>query len=152
MKKGTMTDRAAKLADLIDAATTAEPAGTETKLDVEEGDWELIVRALRAFSAEMTMDPAGYAVIMADGPFVGIWRDRTIAEKIQAKQPSSHGDRVVPLYDSAIVEKLWNLVDRADKMMAMAGYAIAEHNPDHNNPVIAWRSDARIPLARKPDQ
>lgn len=38
----------------------------------------------------------------------------------------------------------WNLIDRALKMMQMAGYEIAPHNPDHNNPLIAWMSDARI--------
>lgn len=44
---------------------------------------------------------AGYAVQMADGQFVGIWREREIADKMQAKQPPSHKDRVVPLYEIA---------------------------------------------------
>lgn len=42
-------------------------------------------------------EPAGYAVVMADGHFVGIWRDKAIAETVCAKQPPSHGDRVVPM-------------------------------------------------------
>ena len=44
----------------------------------------------------------------------------------------------------------WNLVDRALKMMQMAGYRVAEVNPDHNNPIIAWMADARAALAAAP--
>lgn len=43
------------------------------------------------------MSTTAYAVQMADGPFVGIWRDRETAEKIRDKQPPSHGDRVVEM-------------------------------------------------------
>ena len=42
--------------------------------------------------------------------------------------------------------RLWNLVDRAYKIMEQAGYRVAEHNPDHNNPIIAWMADARVAL------
>jgi hypothetical protein len=42
---------------------------------------------------------------------------------------------------------LENLVDRAYKMMGLAGYRVAEHNPEHNNPIIAWMADARAALA-----
>jgi hypothetical protein len=44
-------------------------------------------------------ESVGYAVIMADGRFVGIWSDRPIADAVCAKQPPSHGDRVIPVYD-----------------------------------------------------
>lgn len=39
------------------------------------------------------------------------------------------------------------LVDRALKMMVMAGYGIAPHDSDHNNPAIAWMAEAREALA-----
>jgi hypothetical protein len=39
----------------------------------------------------------GYAVRMADGPFVGIWQVREIAEDVCRKQPKSHGDVVIPV-------------------------------------------------------
>ena len=43
--------RAKELASLIERATTAEPAGTGTKIEIQEGDWELIVDALRALDS-----------------------------------------------------------------------------------------------------
>jgi hypothetical protein len=43
--------------------------------------------------------PLGYAVQMQDGTFVGCWRDKSIAEHICSKQPASHGDRVVEIYN-----------------------------------------------------
>lgn len=46
--------------------------------------------------------PIGYAVRMADGPFVGIWQDRVEAERICAKQPPGHGDKVVPVYAAPV--------------------------------------------------
>lgn len=46
-------------------------------------------------------------------------------------------------------DAMWNLVDRAYKIMEMAGYRIAEHDPAHNNPVIAWMADARVALKGK---
>jgi hypothetical protein len=49
-------------------------------------------------------EPAGYAVVMADGHFVGIWRDREIAEKVCARQPRAHGDCVIPLYNINVPE------------------------------------------------
>lgn len=42
--------------------------------------------------------PIGYAVRMADGPFVGIWQDEATAKSVRDKQPPSHGDQVVPVY------------------------------------------------------
>jgi hypothetical protein len=41
----------------------------------------------------------------------------------------------------------WNLIDRAVKMMEMAGYRVAAVEPNHNNPIIAWMADARQYLA-----
>jgi hypothetical protein len=46
--------------------------------------------------------------------------------------------------------RVWNLVDRAYKIMEQAGYRVAEHNPDHNNPIIAWMADARLELNAAP--
>lgn len=46
----------------------------------------------------------------------------------------------------------WNLIDRAMKMMQMAGYSISPHNSDHNNPIIAWMADARSYLAASESQ
>jgi hypothetical protein len=37
---------------------------------------------------------------MANGPFVGIWQDRRIAEQVCSKQPPSHGDHVIPVYQA----------------------------------------------------
>lgn len=44
------------------------------------------------------LKPIGYAVQMADGAFVGLWRDRETAELVCSKQPPSHGDKVVAVY------------------------------------------------------
>ena len=38
----------------------------------------------------------------------------------------------------------WHLIDRAYKMMEMAGYRVAAHDPAYNNPIIAWMADARV--------
>lgn len=49
---------------------------------------------------------------------------------------------------------LRTLLDRAYAMMAMSGYRVAEVNADHNNPIIAWMSDAAAVLygsGRRPD-
>jgi hypothetical protein len=53
-------------------------------------------------------DPDGYAVVMADGRFVDIWRDSKIAELVCARQPGAHGDRVVPMYFHPTKEKQMN--------------------------------------------
>lgn len=45
----------------------------------------------------------------------------------------------------------WHLIDRAFKMMASSGYGITEHNPDQNDPIGAWMSDARTFLAQAQD-
>lgn len=45
-------------------------------------------------------EPIGFAVRMAEGPFVGIWQDRELAEHVCKKQPPSHGNEVVPVYAS----------------------------------------------------
>ena len=44
------------------------------------------------------------------------------------------------------LEPLEGLLDRAYKMMQMAGYRVSEQNQDHNNPIIAWMADARTML------
>lgn len=43
-------------------------------------------------------------------------------------------------------EKLAALVDRALTMMMAAGYKVSPHDPDHNNPLVAWMADARAAL------
>jgi len=49
----------------------------------------------------MTTQPApipdGYAVVTADGAFVGIWRHRDSAEKIANRIPMSRGERIKPM-------------------------------------------------------
>lgn len=40
------------------------------------------------------------------------------------------------------------LVERAYAMMGQAGYRVAAHDPEHNNPIVAWMSDARAALDR----
>lgn len=39
--------RAAELADSIEAAYTKRPQGRGTKIEIEDGDWPLMVEALR---------------------------------------------------------------------------------------------------------
>jgi hypothetical protein len=41
--------------------------------------------------------PDGFAVVAADGAFVGIWRDRDSAERIVNRSPSAKGERVRPM-------------------------------------------------------
>lgn len=40
-------NRAAELADSIESAYTKRPGGKGTKIDIEDGDWPLMVEALR---------------------------------------------------------------------------------------------------------
>lgn len=42
--------------------------------------------------------PDGYAVVSPDGAFVGIWRERDIAEKIVNRGRSAAGERIEPVY------------------------------------------------------
>lgn len=44
--------------------------------------------------------PDGYAVVMegGEGPFVGCYRMRQIADQACARQPAGHGDVVLPVY------------------------------------------------------
>jgi hypothetical protein len=37
-------------------------------------------------------------VLTADGAFVGIWRERAIAERIVNRSPSVKGERIAPMY------------------------------------------------------
>ena len=39
--------RAADLADAIEAAYTKRPLGTGTKIEIQDGDWPLMIEALR---------------------------------------------------------------------------------------------------------
>ena len=45
----------------------------------------------------------------------------------------------------------WHLIDRAMKMMQMAGYHVIEHDAESNDPIAAWMADARTYLAMIPD-
>jgi hypothetical protein len=40
-------------------------------------------------------DPTGYAVVTADGYFVGIWRDREVAQKVLDRSPMAKGESIV---------------------------------------------------------
>jgi len=51
--------------------------------------------------------------------------------------------RTPPSEDPGTEKILRDLLDRAYKMMLMAGYRVAEVDSDHNDPLIAWMSDAR---------
>lgn len=51
-----------------------------------------------------------------------------------------------PASDAGTEKLLRDLLDRAYKMMLMSGYRVSEHNPDHNNPIVAWMADARTVL------
>jgi hypothetical protein len=41
----------------------------------------------------------GFAVVTAEGYFVGIWRDREIAEKIVNRSPMAKGERIVEMVE-----------------------------------------------------
>lgn len=47
--------------------------------------------------SETGRTPDGYAVVMAEGYFVGIWRDRESAEKILGRSPMAKGERIEPM-------------------------------------------------------
>ena len=51
----------------------------------------------RALREKPLLEPEGYAVVMSDGAFVGIWRDREIAQKIVNRSPRAKGERVRPM-------------------------------------------------------
>jgi hypothetical protein len=62
--------------------------------------------------------------------------------------------QTLPSATPAMEKLLRDLLDRAYKMMEMAGYKVVEQNPDHNNPIISWMADARTMLygsGHKPD-
>lgn len=46
----------------------------------------------------------------------------------------------------------WHLLDRAYKIMEQSGYRVMEHNPDQNDPIGAWMSDARVILRSVPER
>jgi len=68
-------------------------------------DTDLIVcgalNEARRFIESATRSPDGYAVVMPDGGFVGIWRDRESAEKVLNRSPSAKGERIVPMVFAA---------------------------------------------------
>lgn len=77
------------------------------------------------------------------------------AEKMRRMKAEQHADlmthaqaletvRADKIGDYA--EKLAALVDRALTMMMAAGYKVSPHDPDHNNPLVAWMADARAAL------
>lgn len=49
---------------------------------------------------------------------------------------------VAPI-DPGTEKILWNLLDRAYKMMLMAIGPVHEQDPDSNDPIVAWASDVR---------
>jgi hypothetical protein len=59
------------------------------------------------------MKPYGYAVVMADGTFVGIWPTQELADYVCSKQLSAHKDSVVPVYNKAQLEELRDLAMKA---------------------------------------
>jgi hypothetical protein len=61
------------------------------------------LRALLATRSPPAVPKAviGYAVRMADGNFVGIWQDAVLAKSICARQPKTHGDRVIAVCEAS---------------------------------------------------
>jgi hypothetical protein len=58
--------------------------------------------AMQEDSAPSSGAPIGYAVVMenGEGPFVGCYRSKDIAEECRGRQPASHNDVVIPVYAS----------------------------------------------------
>lgn len=63
---------------------------------------------------------------------IAIWNKRAAPEE-RAQDPGTE-------------KILRTLLDRAYKMMLQAGYRVMEHDPDQNDPIGAWMSDARVVL------
>lgn len=91
-----------------------------------------------------------------------IGSDELLDATLIKPEDESAGLRFEPLYarpeavtiDPGTEKILRTLLDRAYAMMAMSGYRVAEVNADHNNPIIAWMSDAAAVLygsGRRPD-
>lgn len=52
----TKARRAGELADNIESAYTKRPSGTGTKIEIEDGDWPLMVEALRLCESLLTFE------------------------------------------------------------------------------------------------
>lgn len=74
------------------------------------------------------MKPDGYAVQMDSGNFVGIWREKAVAESVCSKQPASHNDTVEPLYTLTTVRK-W-LEEPPSKEMLESVFQLKANDPD----------------------
>lgn len=79
-----------------------------------EGAWPEIAEAFPEFkgplpSAEPTVEPIGYAVVMenGEGPFVGCYRVKDVAEACRDRQPEAHNDVVVPVYAAPSAATGW---------------------------------------------
>lgn len=87
--------------------------------------------------------PAAAPVAAPDRCKHGVWA----ADHCWECDPHPNTSRSATATNDPGTEKmLRDMLDRAYKMMQMAGYRVAEQNPDHNNPIIAWMADARSVL------
>jgi hypothetical protein len=57
------------------------------------GDWSMVVKRLE----QLGPTPDGFAVVTAEGAFVGIWRQIESAQKILGRSPMAKGEMVRPM-------------------------------------------------------
>jgi hypothetical protein len=72
-----------------------------------------------------------------------------LPDVLRYAQPTEHIDCPGPKSDDRRAA-MRELVERALRMMEAAGYNVAPHDGDHNNPIIAWMADARELLVLEP--
>jgi hypothetical protein len=68
------------------------------------------------------------------------WHAPKILRKAQAALQSATAP--IPAPDLGTEKLLRDMLDRAYKIMLMAGYRVAVVDSDSNDPIIAWMSDA----------
>jgi hypothetical protein len=89
--------------------------------------------------------PIGFAVRMAAGPFVGIWQQRELAERMCTKQPASHGDVVIAVYDRP-TDAIAIARERLEHWRAVCNRDFAANTADAHN--MARRAEAAVILER----
>lgn len=148
MVRGRHLDARSKLSDArLDYGQPFNPAG------MREGAPMLASTALNAdYWLKAGRDTADRdEAVLAVEQSANAWRNAAyaLAEKL-SRTPVPEAVTI----DPGTEKILRTLLDRAYAMMAMSGYRVAEVNADHNNPIIAWMSDAAAVLygsGRRPD-
>jgi predicted HAD superfamily Cof-like phosphohydrolase len=77
----------------------------------------------RIIITEKKMKPDGYAVVTADGMFVGIWKDEESAKLIVNRSPTAKGERIVPMYFSAGMR----LMEQVKEFHLVFGHPVIPH-------------------------